>query len=459
MKNQSAEASPRIVVAKQAQFTEPRYVSSALGRAFFLITSVFLLTSAPAHGAEAPLTLADAQRRAVDRSRQTLAQENAAAASHEMAIAARRLPDPILKFGVENLPVNGPDQFSMTGDFMTMRRVGVMQEFTRAEKRELRAERFEHEAEKFRASKAATLATIQRETALAWLDRYYAEAIADVIAQQTKEAKLEIVAVEGAYRGGRGSQADAIAAHGAVLVLEDQASEAGGRIRAAKTALGRWAGEDAANLPLAGRPAIDHLALDTAALDAELAHHPEITILKKQEDIAAADAQIAKADKKVDWSLEVMYSQRGPTYSNMVSVGVSVPLQWDQKQRQDRDLAAKLAVVDQAREEHEEALRMHRAEVGSMVAEWESGRERMVRYEREIIPLAKERTRAALSAYQGGKTAITELLTGRRAEIDARLQGVRIEAQVARLWAQLNFLRPGSELNAHGEMHSGRDRP
>ena len=33
-----------------------------------------------------------------------------------------------------------------------------------------------------------------------------------------------------------------------------------------------------------------------------------------------------------------MYSQRGPAYSNMVSLNVSLPLPWDRKNRQDREL-------------------------------------------------------------------------------------------------------------------------
>ena len=44
---------------------------------------------------------------------------------------------------------------------MTMRSVGVMQEFTRSEKRELRRERFEREADKTRAEGQVTIASIQ----------------------------------------------------------------------------------------------------------------------------------------------------------------------------------------------------------------------------------------------------------------------------------------------------------
>ncbi len=401
--------------------------------------------------ADAPLTLAEAQRRAVDRSRQISAHDSSAVASREMAVAAGQLPDTVLKLGIDNLPADGPDQFSVTRDFMTMRRIGVMQEFTRSEKRQLRARRFEREAEKSIAEKTAAVASIQQDTALAWLDRYYAEASAAVIAQQAGEAKLEIVAVEGAYRAGRGNQADVFAAHSELAVLEIQASEFDRRIRTAKINLTRWIGETA-DAPLAGKPHIDSIRLDTGALDTELAHHPQIAVLAKQEEIASTEARIAQSEKKADWSMELMYSQRGPSYSNMVSIGVSIPLQWDQKDRQNRELAAKLALAERAKAEREEALRARIGEVRAMIAEWENDRERMARYERDLVPLARERTKAALAAYQGGKGNLSDLLLARRNEIEIRMQTVQLEAGIARLWGQLNFLFPDGDGSTHASV-------
>lgn len=395
-----------------------------------------------------PLTLGEAQRRAVERSRQLSAQDSAVTASREMAVAAGQLPDPTLKIGIQDLPVTGPDAYSVTRDSFTMRQIGVMQEFTRGEKRQLRAERFEREAEKSLAEKNAAVATIQRDTALAWLDRFYAEAMAAVIAEQAKEVQLEIVAAEGAYRGGRGNQADVFAVHSALVGLEDRASEINRRIGTAKSGLARWVG-DGADTPLAGKPAIDSIRLDTRALDTQLAHHPQIAVFSKQEEIASTEVRLARANKKSDWSVEAMYSQRGPSFSNMVSIGVSIPLQWDQKNRQDRELASKLAMADQARAQREEALRAHVGEVRAMIIEWENGRERLARYARELIPLAKERTHAALTAYGGGKANLTDLLLARRNEIDVRMQAVQLEMETARLWAQLNFLFPDNAGTPH----------
>jgi outer membrane protein TolC len=430
---------------------------AAYCRATLTVGVAFAATlSAPATAADAPLTLSEAQRIAVARSRQIVAQDHAAVAAHEMAAAAGQLPDPVLQFGVDNLPLDTGDRFSLTRDFMTMRKIGLMQEFTRAEKRDARAERFEREAEKAAAERTVTIASVQRDATLAWLDRYYAERQATVLADQSDEARAESEAAEGAYRGGRGNLADVLAARAALIGLEDRASEIGRRIRNAKTALARWVGT-AADAPLAGRPGIDTIRLDPSVSDDELASHPQIAVLAKEEAMAAADSRLARAGKSADWSVEVSYSQRGPAYSNMISLMVSVPLQWDQAHRQDRELAAKLALVEQARAQREEGLRTHIAEVRAMIAEWENDRERAARYQRELLPLAAERTQATLGAYRGGKASITDVLLARRNEIYVRLQALQLETDTARLWAQLNFLVPEGDA-ARGTLIPTKDQ-
>ncbi len=415
-------------------------MNSQLFRARTILAALASLVGlCPAATAAEALTLAEAQRRAVERSFQLPAQDAAIAASREMALAAGQLPDPVLTLGIDNLPIEGADRFSLTRDFMTMRRIGVMQEITRIDKRRLRALRFESEAQKSLAEKTAVMASIQRETALAWMERYYAEVLAAEVLQQANAVRLEIIAAESAYRSGRGSQADVFAAHGVLAALEDRKSEFQRRSATATIGLARWIGPSA-EAPLSGKPSIDLIRLNMAALDQELAHHPDIAVLSRQMDLASVDARIAQANKTADWSVEFNFAQRGPAYSNMVSIGVSVPLQWDQKNRQERELGSRLALVEQARAQRDELLRAHVAEVRAMVHEWENGRERLARYQREIIPLAGERTRAALAAFRGGKASLSDWLSARRGEIDSRIESLQLERETARLWAQLNYL-------------------
>jgi outer membrane protein TolC len=392
-------------------------------------------------GAADVLGFEQALRLAEERSRQLPAQDAATTAAREMAVAARQLPDPTLKAGINNLPVTGPDQFSLTRDFMTMRSVGVMQEFTRGDKRSARAARFEREAEAAQANRALALTNLQRDTAIAWLDRHYTERLRDLLQAQRDEARLQVDAADAAYRGSRGSQADVFAARAALAQIDDRIAQTERQLATATTTLARWVGP-AASRALGEPPAMGRVSLQATELETTLAHHPQIAVMFRQEELARADAEIARANKQADWSAELMFSQRGPAYSKMVSLNVAIPLQWDAKNRQDRELAAKLAIAEQMQAEREEATRAHVAEARAMLQEWQADRERVQRYDDSILPLATERTRAALSAYRGNAGPLGAVLEARRNDIDMRMERLRIEMDTARLWAQLNFLVP-----------------
>lgn len=400
---------------------------------------VALAVTGAVSAAEAPLSLAEAQRLAIVRSKQLEASDLALFASKDLSVAAGERPDPIAKIGLENLPVNGADQFSVQRDFMTMRSVGIMQEITRPTKLRARAAESEQAVHLAEAQKAQALVEVQRDSALAWLQRYYAEAQEQAILQQVQVARLDVAAAEAGYRGGHGTAADVLAARAALAEAEDLDADAARTVRGAKLALGRWIGE-AAERTLAGRPAIDAIPLHRHALDAQLAEHPEILALQRREELARAGAEVARADRHPDWSVEFMYSQRGIGYSNMVTLEFTVPLEIRRAYRQDRRLAAKLAEASQAKAEREDMLRAHAAEISAMIDAWDSARERQERYRTAIVPLAADRSVAARAAYRGGKASLSDLLLAQRAEIDARLKALQLEESEARFWAQLNFL-------------------
>ncbi len=216
-----------------------------------LASLMFVAGPALATGA---LSLDDALRLAQDRSRRLAAHELAADAALQRAAAAHQRPDPVLKLGINNLPVDGADRFSLTRDFMTMRTIGLMQEFTRSGKRQARAARFEREADVAAASRRLALAELRRDTALAWLDRHYQERQLDLLAEQRGEARLQVDAADAAYRGGRGPQADTFAARTALALIEERIVRAEQQVATARTRLARWIGAAAAAEPLGAPP-------------------------------------------------------------------------------------------------------------------------------------------------------------------------------------------------------------
>src|SRR5438067_16065 len=90
-----------------------KFVFDAVGQRLSMAAALFVM-AAWTHGAlagDVPLSLTEAQRLAVARSRQLVAQDAAVDASHDLAVAARQLPDPVLRIGVDNLPVNGGERY------------------------------------------------------------------------------------------------------------------------------------------------------------------------------------------------------------------------------------------------------------------------------------------------------------------------------------------------------------
>lgn len=400
-----------------------------------------------------PLSLREAQQLAVRHSRQVQAQDALVRSARDMAVSAGQLPDPVLKLGVDNLPLSGPAQLSLTQDFMTMRRIGLMQELPRAEKRQLKAERFERDAERAQAQRRQALAGVQRDTALAWLERYYALAVRTQLQQQQEETRLQEQGALIAFREGKGAQADVFAARTALIEIEDRLSQVDSQARNADLMLMRWTGTQA-NRPLSGTPDWQNTVLESRLSIDELRQHPPLAVLAAQVDAAETELRLAQANTKPDWALEATYLQRGPAYANMVSIGVSIPLQWDRKNRQDRDIAARLAQVDEARANHEDALQSYEADVRTLLNDWQTSKERARRYRQQMVPVAVQRSAAALSSYRVGKGDLASVLAARQAEINTRLQALELERETARLWARLNHLRPDPAIDSSAAVNT-----
>lgn len=413
--------------AVPAPFQRPLLIAAA---------AIAFALSPPARAAEPPLSLAETLRVAVAHSPQLASQQAMVKAAREMTTPAGELPDPKLIAGVENVPTEGADRWSLTRDFMTMTRVGVMQDFPRTEKRELRVRRAEREAAKGEAQLAASAAAIRREATAAWLARYYAEATERAIAEQIAEVDLAIETANAAYRAGRGTQAELLAMQSMAIELKNRQTEAAMQRSRAIVALGRYVGT-LADRPLGEAPDLARMPLDAATL-ADIDRQPELRLAQAQEDVAAAESEIARAAKLPDWSAELSYGIRGTGFPNMLTLMVRVDLPWSASTRQDREYAAKLAEQDAARAMREDTRRMRDADVKQMQIEWQAARAQAARMRDELLPLAQQRIDAALAAYRGGTGALSAVLDARRARLDARIAILNMELAAAKAWAWLS---------------------
>jgi len=415
---------------------------SPRGGRWLALAAVLIVGSRLAYGQPADtLSLQEAVGLASARSADAETSRAPIQAANEMAVAAGQLPDPVLKLGLDNVPLNKSDQFSLTRDSMTQRSISVMQEFTRANKRRAKADRYAAEADAAEARRNVGLADVQRNAVAAWLDRWYAEQTDVLLGHHGHPLDLARQAAMAAYRSGRGTRADVLAADLEVQKMHDRQDENRTAIEMATVNLERWIGP-AARRPLGDRPPLEVPAstqrLATDAFDAV----PEVAAAQRDVALAETEIRAAAQAKKPDVTVELTYSQRGSAYSNMGSLNISFPVPWDQGHRQDREVAAKLAQAQEARAKSEVLRRNTQALVATRLAELRRNLDRLKRYDETTLPLANAQADAALTAYRANAGSLSAVAEANHRAIDSVQERLALEAKTAKLWADLAFLVP-----------------
>jgi outer membrane protein, heavy metal efflux system len=399
-----------------------------------------------------PLTfdaaLALATRTSPDIAVQTASVEAAQSAS----VAAGRLPDPKLTVGVENFPVTGEERGSLTRDFMTMRKVGLMQDVPNGGKRESRAAAAAANTERAGAERRVSILAVRRDTALAWLARYYLERRGALFDELDRENQVFDQSVQAQFAGGRGMPADVVVPKQEAAEIADRRDELASEIAKSKATLRRWTGA-AGDEPLAGDPPA--LTLDTVHLRGHIHEHPELAVFVPMTQMAQAEVHEAEAGKRPDWGVELSYGRRGSSFSDMVSLQFTLDLPLFTRTRQDPQIAAKRQELNRVESQREAMLRDHTQELDAELAEYEMATRQLARLREAHLPLAQQKVDYQFASYRAGKADLTAVLNARRELIDERLKDIELDAKRAATVAKLYFFYgPGatdSETLADGE--------
>lgn len=390
----------------------------------------------------APLTLGEALRLSEDNAPSLTAQAAKLQAANSTAIPAGELPDPKLLLGVQNYPVGGPDRWSIDQDFMTMQMVGVMQEVPSRDKRQARIEVAEAAIERATAESQVERLNVRQATALAWISSYSVERKQALFQDFFHENRLLVDTVRAQIAGGRAQAADAVTPRQEAALLDEQQDELI-RLRAqARAALRRWIGP-AADEPLAG--GLPEWPINASGYAQKLQHHPALTAFEPMTREAQAKVREAVAEKTSDWSWEVDYQHRGREFGDMVSVQFSVDLPLFPDSRQNPQIAAKHAELNQLEAEREVLSREHAQQLEEDLAEYQRLNRAVRRSQEQLLPLAQEKVALSMASYRAGKGELAAVIAARRELIEARLKHIDFEEQRALTSSRLYF--------TYGEKH------
>ena len=413
-------------------------VSAFRGALIATLIAIITATSANAQSS-LPLTMAEAEDLALIAEPGRLALEAQAAALDERAIAAGELPDPMLRVGLNNFPLESGG-FSTEG--MTQVMLGYRQAFPAGKTRSLSFEKFGLLADSMNENAATRDRNVRTATQKAWLELYFLDHAEALIVESRPFFSDLAEITRSLYSVGRKNQQDVLRAELELSRLDDRLIDIERRRARTRAALAEWIGDEAY------RPIATNFPRWTSVpampdLQQGLTQHPVILAAEAKVGASEAGVKIADERSKPNWALDIGYGYRegnlpnGEPRSDLVTVGVTVGLPFFNKKSVDSTLTAALHERSAARSSK---LRIER-ELGRQLdaehAQWQELTRRLALYDAEILTQAKDQADAALLAYQSDAGDFADVMRASIGYLNTRIEHLRLSVDRAQSYAML----------------------
>ncbi|MDZ4760875.1 MAG: TolC family protein [Alphaproteobacteria bacterium] len=383
-----------------------------------------------------PLTFSEAMARAGSDGPSITARKAAADSARLSIGPAGQLPDPQIAFGLDNYPVSGPAQFTLNRDDMTMLSVGIMQDMPSGAERSARTGLATAEAEMAGAALEISRLEARRAAASAWIEIYFGMARVSVLDRQVDELETLASASIAALASGSPAADSALAARMDAARVADRLAETRAAITGAQAELERWIGPVGGDRPGPEAPMFE---IEADGLRARLDQHVKLLASATEIERARAGLGLARAETQPDWSWELAYQRRDPTFGDMVTLGVRFSLPLFQGTRQKPVIEARRADVSRAAAEREAIVREHRTILETRLAERAAAVERLDRARTLLLPISRQRAAAVAAAHGAGAAPLSDAIMARNAETEIELEIIDLEQRLTSVSAMLSL--------------------
>ena len=364
--------------------------------------------------------------------------DDAAASSREASIAEAQLPDPKIKFGVTNLPVTNSNALRLDREDMTMVNVGFAQNMTPLKKREVASNRQLAVADQFATEQVATARSIERDAALAWLDVYEAQRKTELYQRLIDNMIAERKVLAASISSGNAKTSDVLGVDTNISITKEKRIFALRDERKARAALARWIGKSASRPISTELPAMTN-KLNHDTTQQKIERHPLLKNAFQSEKVAQYAVDSAQANLERSWGWEVGYGKRFNGHSDMISFEISIDLQLDRVNRQDRRTAEKLVLVERVRKLTEDRRRQLSSELESAMADAEAAEALENESRTQLIPNAQAKLSIAQAGYKSGMQTIADVWKARRSVIDIELDSLSILTDKQRAAVRIGY--------------------
>jgi outer membrane protein TolC len=365
-------------------------------------------------------------------------------ALQEGSVAAGTLPDPKLKLGLMNFPT---DTFDREQEPMTQVQVGIVQMFPRGKTLELKSSRLGDDAKGELARAEAQRRNILQQVRISWLDVYYWQNAAEVVAKNRRLFNQLVNTTQSLYAVGRRKQEDVLQAELELGLLDDRQTQVATMVEISRANLAKLIGPQAADRPLFTEfPSLPTIVNQDNKSE-RLNQHPVLQIEQARISASQKDVEIARQTYKPEWALDVTYGFRdgynpdGTDRADFLSAMVFMDMPLFTGNRQDKTLSASKLKHQAALYSRDDQLRELNKLWEATYAEWKRLGERLHLFESSLVNKARINANAALHAYQNDRGDFSSVMRASIMEFETQLKALSMRVEYAKSQAKLLYLQ------------------
>ena len=416
---------------RQSYFTyELRYYCSLLAAALLFSTDV------------SALNLKQAEQLAIQSDPSILSFKATSESFVDESVADDTLPDPKLRLGAVNVPV---DTFDLEQEAMTQLKVGIQQNFPRGDVLSIKQQQSQYLSRAAMSMADDTQIKIIRDVRETYLNLFY-EISAYQIIRETRQLFSELVKItESNYAAGRVNQQDVVLAGLELARLDDRSTKIQAMEESYRAQLSQWIGDPAWNSISMEFPLLPELP-EQIDLNQVIPQHPLIRAESAKVNASKQMTEIARQDYKPGWSLLVDYGFRsgnnpdGSERSDFATAMVSLDVPLFTGNRQDKRVASSEKKITSARYSKDDQMRKLKQLYEKNQHLWLRLGEREELYKNSLLTAAKNNSKASLKAYQSGVSEFNTLMRAQITELDVRLEDLRVRVDRAVAQAKLLYI-------------------
>jgi len=386
--------------------------------------------------------------------------------------AQAQLPDPMLKLGIANMPV---DSFSLDQDPMTQLNLGLSQTFARGDSLTIKEKTYGLRSEQVGEQAQLRQLEVKQAVRSLWFNIRYRVKAQELLQQKQQIFRQNLDNMVSGYTLGRSQSQDLIQAELELDRLEEKITANAQQEQQYRASLSRWIGSSAYQ-PLADKlpdwsGSIVALSSNQTSSERSISYeggssegisssegihseqiiplllqHPGLKITTT--GIRVQQQQLALAENAYQpvFKLDMNYGHRrnelnGSRRPDLLSVFVTMDLPLFADKKQDQQYKSKIHSISAAEAQRDDRLQQYLAKFSNALSQLQFIQQRLSLYQEKLLPQAKAQNHSTEQAYQSNTTSFDRLTQSYIGELTLALEYQKLLTDQALIESQIRFFQ------------------